>query len=86
MKKDEGSGFRKFERFLTVCDEKNLLEDFEVQAWVNDLTQENPLLGCNIKVNSFFNRLVCIIITVSIIATISIIDTVSILTVTVTIL
>ena len=52
--KDEGSGFRRFERFLTVGDEKNLLEDFEVQAWANDLTEEDPLLGCNIKVNSFF--------------------------------
>ena len=70
MIKDEGSGFIKFERFVTVGDENNLLEDFEVQAQASDLTEEDPLLGCNIKVNSFFNYLVCIIITVSIIVTI----------------
>ena len=35
-----------------------MLEDFEVQARANDLTEEDPLLGCNIKVNSFFNHLV----------------------------
>ena len=49
-------GFRKFGRFFTVGDENNLLENFEVQAWANDLTEEDPLLGCNIKVNSFFNQ------------------------------
>ena len=35
-------------------DVANLIEDPEIQAWANELTEEDPLLGCNIKVTSFF--------------------------------
>ena len=34
-------------------DIKHLAEDFEVQAWARDLVEEDPLLGCNIKVKLY---------------------------------
>ena len=35
---------------FTVNDVIYLTEDFEMQAWANDLVETDPLLGCNIKV------------------------------------
>ncbi len=37
-------------RFFSVNDVIYLTEDFEIQAWANDLVETDPLLGCIIKV------------------------------------
>lgn len=44
--------------FMLDHDVSFLTNDFEIQAWANDLVEQDPLLGCNIKVmESFLHRI-----------------------------